>query len=126
MAQSQPRSQSRSQLRRAADLARRELNPAWTAVAVVVGGVAIRLLLEGTATTALAATIVAYAAVVVATALVRVRRWPGIWFCWVGFALHFAWLFAGTGKGLLALVLLLAAGVLAVAGVQDARGVLER
>ena len=126
MAQSQSQPQSRSQFQRVADLAERELHPAWAAVAVIVLVLAIRLLLEGTATATRAATIVAYAGVVTASAFVRVRQWAGIWFVWAAFVLHFAWLFAGAGMGLIALVLLLVGGVLVVLGVQDVRGVLER
>ena len=128
MAQSQPQSQSqsRSQFQRMADLADRELHLSWAIVAGLVCLLAVRLLLEGTATATRAATIVAYAAVVTASAFVRVRQWAGIWFLWAAFVLHFAWLFAGAGMGLIALVLLLVGVVFVVLGVQDVRGVLER
>ena len=116
----------RPQLQRTTDLAQRELDPAWAVVAAIVALLAVRLLLEGTASPTEAATVVGYAAVVIASAFVRVRRWAGIWFVWALFALHFALLFAGAGIGVAALVLLLSAGVLVVLGVQDLRGTLER
>lgn len=115
-----------SQLQLATDLARRELHPSWAAVAVVVLALAVRLVLEGTASAAELATIAAYTGVVVATALVRVRQWAGIWFVWAALALHFANTLSAVGVGLPALVLVVAAGVLVVLGVQDVRGALER
>ena len=104
----------------------RELNLSWAIVAVVVLALAVRLLLEGTASLTETATLLAYVALVVASAFVRVRQWAGIWFLWALFALHFAWLFSSAGLSFGALVLVLIAGVLAVLGVQELRGELER
>ncbi|ADB61928.1 hypothetical protein Htur_3063 [Haloterrigena turkmenica DSM 5511] len=115
-----------TQVQRAIDVAERELNLAWAAVAAVVLIFAGRLLLEGTASLSRTVALLAYAGVVTASAFVRVRQWAGIWFLWAAFAAHFALTFSAAGMGTVALVLLLATGVLAVLGVQDVRSVLER
>ncbi|WP_339102507.1 hypothetical protein [Haloterrigena salinisoli] len=115
-----------TQVQRAVDVAERELTLSWATVAAVVLLFAGRLLLEGTASLTQTVSLVAYAAVVTASAFVRVRRWAGIWFLWAAFVLHFALTFSAAGMGSISLVLLLVAGVLVALGVQDVRGELER
>ncbi|ELY52784.1 hypothetical protein [Natronolimnohabitans innermongolicus] len=98
-----------------------ELSLSWAVVAAVIGVLAVRLLLDGTASLEELLRLVGYTAAVVALAVDRVRQWSGTWFLWALLCVHFATLFGG----LVSVALLVAAGGLAIVGVQHWRGELE-